>query len=150
MLSVIQVEGIMTIRAFGWQQKFESRNITELEISQSPFYLLLCLQRWLNIVLDLLIAGIAVGVISTAIAFRESMTGGQIGVALNMILLVNTTLLALVTSYTNLEISLGAISRLKETIQETPQEDGSDVDRRIQGWPWAGSVKVDNLEVSYM
>jgi ABC-type multidrug transport system fused ATPase/permease subunit len=110
----------------------------------------MCLQRWLNIVLDLLVAGIAVGVISIAIAFRGSMTGGQIGVALNMILLVNKTLLTLVTSYTNLEISLGAIARLKETIQETPQEDGLEEDYAIQGWPSAGAVKVDDLEVSYM
>jgi ATP-binding cassette subfamily C (CFTR/MRP) protein 1 len=91
-----------------------------LDISQSPFYLLLCLQRWLNIVLDLLVAGIAIGVISVAIAFRDTMTGGQIGVALNIILLVNNTLLRLNESYTNLEISLGAIARLKETIEKTP------------------------------
>jgi ABC-type multidrug transport system fused ATPase/permease subunit len=110
----------------------------------------MCLQRWLNIVLDLLVAGIAVGVISIALAFRGTMTGGQIGVALNMILLVNKTLLTLVTSYTNLEISLGAIARLKETIQETPQEDGLEEDYAIQGWPSAGAVKVDDLKVSYM
>jgi len=67
-----------------------------------------------------------------------------------MILLVNKTLLTLVTSYTNLEISLGAIARLKETIQETPQEDGLEEDYAIQGWPSAGAVKVDDLKVSYM
>jgi hypothetical protein len=47
-----------------------------LDLSQSPFYLLLCLQRWLNVVLDLLVAGIAVGVISLAIVLRGIMTGG--------------------------------------------------------------------------
>jgi ATP-binding cassette subfamily C (CFTR/MRP) protein 1 len=39
-----------------------------------------------------------------------------------MILLVNTTLLSLVTMYTNLEILLGTIARLKETIKGMPQE----------------------------
>lgn len=110
----------------------------------------MCLQRWLNIVLDLLVAGIAVGVISVSVAYKGTMTGGQIGVALNMILLVNTTLLALVTMYTNLEISLGAIARLKETVQNTPQESEPEEDQAIQGWPSAGAVSVDNLEVSYM
>jgi ATP-binding cassette subfamily C (CFTR/MRP) protein 1 len=146
-----QVDGITTIRAFGWEKKFESENIAQLEISQSPFYLLLCLQRWLSIVLDLLVAGIAVAVISLAIAFRGTMTGGQIGVALNMILLANTTLLRLVESYTTLEISLGAIARLKETIQETPQEDGPEGDYpTVQGWPSAGAVNVDGLGASYV
>ncbi|KAE9376652.1 ABC transporter [Stipitochalara longipes BDJ] len=144
------VDGITTIRAFGWQKKFESRNTIELDISQSPFYLLMCLQRWLSMVLDLLVAGIAVGVISVSVAFRGKMTGGQIGVALNMILLVNTTLLRLVTTYTNLEISLGAIARLKEAIQETPQESEPEEVGTIQGWPSAGAVQVDGLEVSYI
>jgi ATP-binding cassette, subfamily C (CFTR/MRP), member 1 len=78
------------------------------------------------------------------------MTGGQIGIALNMILLVNATLLKLIENYTNLEISLGAIARLKETIEETPQEDGPEEDCTTRGWPSAGAVKVDHLEVSYM
>ncbi|PMD48812.1 putative ATP-binding cassette transporter [Hyaloscypha variabilis F] len=144
------VDGITTIRAFGWQNKFSSRNIIELDISQSPFYLLMCLQRWLNIVLDLLVTGIAVSVISVSVVFRGTMTGGQLGVALNMILLVNTTLLSLVALYTNLEISLGAIARLKETIQETPQESGPEEKGTIQGWPSAGAVNVQGLEVSYI
>jgi ATP-binding cassette, subfamily C (CFTR/MRP), member 1 len=110
----------------------------------------MCLQIWLSIVLDLLVAGIAMGVISIAIAFRGTSTGGQIGVALNMILLVNTTLLKLVTFYTSLEISLGAIARLKQTIQETPQEDEPEENYNIQGWPSEGVVKVKDLRVSYM
>jgi hypothetical protein len=149
-LRMNQVDGITTIRAFGWQNKFSSRNIIELDISQSPFYLLMCLQRWLNLVLDLLVTGVAVSVISVSVVFRGTMTGGQLGVALNMILLVNTTLLSLVTLYTNLEISLGAIARLKETIQETPQESGPEEKDTIQGWPSAGAVNVQGLEVSYM
>ena len=78
------------------------------------------------------------------------MTGGQIGVALNIILLANTTLLRLIESYTNLEISLGAIARLKETIEKTPQEDGPKASHTLEGWPSAGAVKVDQLDISYM
>jgi ATP-binding cassette subfamily C (CFTR/MRP) protein 1 len=149
-LTLTQVEGATTIRAFGWQKKFESKNIAQLDKSQSPFYLLLCLQRWLNVVLDLLIAGVAVGVISVALAFRGTMTGGQVGVALNMVLLANTTLLRLVDSYTSLEISLGAIARLKDAIQEAPQEDEPREERGvIPGWPSVGTVQVDQLQVSY-
>jgi hypothetical protein len=121
-----------------------------LDISQSPFYLLLCLQRWLSIVLDLLVAGTAIGVISLAITLKGTMTGGQIGVALNIILLANTTLLRLLEAYTNLEISLGAIARLKETIEKTPQEDRPKVSQSIEGWPSAGALKVDQLNVSYL
>lgn len=52
--------------------------------SQRPEFLLLSLQRWLNIVLDLLAAAIATSVVATAVVFRESISGGQVGVALNV------------------------------------------------------------------
>jgi len=159
-LTLTQVEGATTIRAFGWQKKFESKNIAQLDKSQSPFYLLLCLQRWLNVVLDLLIAGVAVGVISVALAFRGTMTGGQVGVALNMVLLANTTLLRLVESYASLEISLGAIARLRDAIQEAPQEDEPRGARRhtwvaISGRSPSGSaagflqVRLEKLRLPY-
>ncbi|KAK1782721.1 ABC transporter type 1, transmembrane domain-containing protein [Copromyces sp. CBS 386.78] len=105
------VKGIETIRAFGWRTEVALDNVRVVDLSQRPFYLLLCLQRWLNVVLDLLIAGVAVGTIFLAVSLKSTMTGGQVGVALSVIIAANATLLSLVQSWTNLEISLGAISR---------------------------------------
>lgn len=112
------IQGAPTIRAFGWGPEFAQQNVATLNISQRPFYLLLCLQRWLNVVLNLLIAAIAVGTIGLAVLYRDSTTGGQIGMALNIILVANTTLLSLVGAWTDLEISLGAVARLKEAETE--------------------------------
>jgi hypothetical protein len=80
-----------------------------LDRSQQPAYMLLCLQRWLGIVLDLMVAGIATGLIALAVSLNGTTTAGQIGMALNIVLVANTTLLALVNSWTNMEISLGAM-----------------------------------------
>ncbi|KAJ4395359.1 hypothetical protein N0V85_006576 [Neurospora sp. IMI 360204] len=55
------VQGIETIRAFGWRTEVTVENIHVVDISQRPFYLLLCLNRWLNVVLNLLVASVAVG-----------------------------------------------------------------------------------------
>jgi len=84
----------------------------------------LSLQRWLNIVLDLLAAGIATSVIAMAVAFRGRITGGQVGIALNIMLVSNTTLLKLVENWTILEISLSAVARLKTLEKITPSESG--------------------------
>lgn len=100
---------MVTIRAFGWEKEIENENIICLDKSQQPFYLLLCLQRWLNIVLDLMVAAVATGVITLAVVMKGTVSGGQIGMALNIVLIANTTLLNLVESWTNLEISLGAM-----------------------------------------
>lgn len=40
-----QVEGIETIRAFGWGKEIENANISSLDKFQRPYYMLFCLQR---------------------------------------------------------------------------------------------------------
>lgn len=103
------MEGIATIRAFGWEEPVENANIKALDKSQQPSYILQCLQQWLNLVLDLMVAAIATGLITLAVLIRGTTTAAQIGMALNIVLVANTTLLGLVTSWTNMEISLGAM-----------------------------------------
>lgn len=159
-------QGATTIRAFGWEAPIGNENITTLDASQRPFYLLLCLKRWLNVVLNLLIAGIAVGTIWLAVGvFRRSTTGGQIGVALNVILVSNVTLLTLVESWTNLEISLGAVARLKEVDTNTPSEEEEQQQQQQQpggevhsyqdedilppDWPSAGAIEFHNVSARY-
>ena len=80
-----------------------------LDKSQQPAYILLCLQRWLSVVLDLMVAAIATSLIALAVFLEGSTTAGQIGMALNIVLVANMTLLGLVASWTNMEISLGAM-----------------------------------------
>src|SRR5512140_1164350 len=50
------LRGLVTIRAFGWQQRLEDKNHALLDRSQRPFYLLFAVQRWLTLVLDLVVA----------------------------------------------------------------------------------------------
>ncbi|KAE8342743.1 hypothetical protein BDV24DRAFT_173704 [Aspergillus arachidicola] len=144
------VEGVDTIRAFGWESRFEYSNIIKLDKSQGTMYLLLCLQRWLNVVLDLLITAIAVILIAFAITFRESATGGQVGVALNMIIAANTTLLRSVESWTSLETSLGSVARLKSVEEDTPVEKSSrDVLEPRLEWPTKGTITIRGLSAGY-
>ncbi|KAI1466683.1 P-loop containing nucleoside triphosphate hydrolase protein [Daldinia caldariorum] len=144
------VEGLPTIRAFAGQSKAENQHIRNLDESQKPFYLLLCLQCWLRIVLDLLVAGIAVGVIVLAVSLRDTTSGGQVGVALNIVLIANTTLLKLVESWTSLEISLGAIARIKKLEEEVlPEDQPSETKIPPETWPSSGSLEVRSLTASY-
>lgn len=144
------VNGAPTARAFGWGPALARRGVEALDSSQRPLYLLLCLQRWLGTVLDLLVAAVAVGTI--ALACRRGTTGGQIGVALNVILVANTTLLRLVQSFTGLEISLGAVARLREVEEDTPREEeegGTSYETPPQGWPSSGTVQLSGVTAAY-
>lgn len=118
--------------------------------AQRPEFLLLCLQRWLNIVLDLLAATVATGVVAAAVAYRGRMTGAQVGSALNIMLVTNTTLLRLVENWTTLEISLGAIARLRTLEKMTPFEGGETWKLEpAESWPSRGDVEFKNITVSY-
>ncbi|TKW49435.1 Canalicular multispecific organic anion transporter 2 [Colletotrichum tanaceti] len=144
------VEGVRTIRAFGWERQVEAANIRSLDKSQQPAYVLFCLQQWLGVVLDLMVAAIATGLIALAIFLRGTTTAGQIGMALNIVIVANASLLGLVTSWTNMEISLGAISRLKTLEADTPKEGSPFEDYVPAGaWPSSGLVELDNVTVSY-
>jgi ABC-type multidrug transport system fused ATPase/permease subunit len=145
-----QIEGIETIRAFGWSEAVIQVNAQRVDDAQRPENLLLSLQRWLNLVLDLLAAAVATSVVATAVALRGKVSGAQVGIALNIILVANTTLLKLVVSWTNLENSLGAISRLK-ILESTITSEGGNSSTIVPpaDWPSRGQVGIRDITASY-
>ncbi|KAK0717286.1 P-loop containing nucleoside triphosphate hydrolase protein [Lasiosphaeria miniovina] len=144
-------EGVATIRAFSWQRQFIRDNTARLDLSLRPDYMLVCIQRWLDMVLDLMVPGLAMGVIGLAVALKGTNTGGQIGIALNVVLKLNMSLLRLVDAWTQLETSLGAISRLRALEQDVQPEDGVG---KLQpppplGWPTHGLIQFSRVSASY-
>lgn len=80
------LDGLSTIRAYGWQRQMTSVNTLRLDNSQKPYYLMYCIQRWLKLVLDLIVMAMAVIVIALATTLRSSTNPGLLGVSLNNIL----------------------------------------------------------------
>ena len=143
------LEGLSTIRAFGWQQEAMETNIQHLDISQRPYYLLYCIQRWLNLVLDLLVAVLGVIVVSLAVRLRHTTNGALLGIALNNILSFNMSLTNVVSSYTNLETSLGAIARIRTFAATTPEEKDKKSVVPSEIWPEIGEIVFENVTASY-
>lgn len=67
-------------------------------------------------------AAVAIGAVTLSVVFRENISGGQLGIALNIMLVANITLLRVVENCTALEISLGSIARLTAIEKMTPSE----------------------------
>lgn len=57
-----------------------------LDESQRPYYLLYCIQRWLTLVLDLIVGAEAVLVVGLAVGLRHSTSPGLLGVSLNNVM----------------------------------------------------------------
>lgn len=115
------LNGLTTIRAFGWVSTFKETNIALLAESQRPYYLLYCIQRWLNLVLDIFVGALAVLLLTFAVTLSDITSPAALGVAMINLLNFNQDLANLIDSWTRMETSLGAIARLRDLENDTPQ-----------------------------
>ena len=76
------ISGLATIRAFGWKKSFENQHLERLDQSQKPFYLLMCIQRWLAVVLDIVVAFLATLLMVIVVAKRKSINPTLVGIGL--------------------------------------------------------------------
>ncbi|GJN76137.1 hypothetical protein PLICBS_010249 [Purpureocillium lilacinum] len=142
--------GIITVRAFGWKTDMANENLRLLEHSQKPYYTMYCIQRWLNVVLDILVAAIAIVLVGFALGLSNTATQGSIGLALINVMEFKQSLSMLINSWTGLETSLGAIARLKSFIAETKTE-GLEIEDEAPpaDWPQRGVIQMMNVTAKY-
>ncbi|CEJ94795.1 hypothetical protein VHEMI10305 [[Torrubiella] hemipterigena] len=143
------VDGIASIRAFRWQAASERKLLRTMDLSMKPNYLLFCTQRWLSLVLELIVGTVAVIAVIRSVFFE---VGGasSIGSVLNVVILANATLLSLVYAWTGFETSLGAVSRLREIEQNTPRESKTwETAIPEANWPSKGELQLRNVSSGY-
>lgn len=142
--------GLATIRAFGWQQDVLILANQLLDDSQRPFYLLQCIQRWLTLVLDLFAMGFALILVGLILKFRHNTNSGFTGIALLNLMTLSAIFMGVVTVWTQLETSIGSVSRVKLFEQETPDENlpGEDF-VPPKDWPAKGEIEYRGVIASY-
>lgn len=145
------LSGLITIRSYSWTGTYTSKCIDLLDASQKPYYLLLCIQRWLILVLDLVVAGLAVVIVGMAVGLRSQINPGFLGLALVNMMSLSHALTNLVQHWTNLETSLGAIARIKDFAENTPVEGSPE---EMSGhlddeWPGRGALRLEGVSASY-
>ncbi|KAI1313225.1 P-loop containing nucleoside triphosphate hydrolase protein [Xylaria venustula] len=144
------LSGLVTIRAFGWTEAYTNKTNKLLDQSQKPFYLLLCIQRWLVLVLDFVVAGLAILLVGLAVALRSKINPGFLGIALVQLTSLSQALTNLVQFWTLLETSLGAISRIKDFSENTPREStAEELNEPPLHWPQDGALTFDSVSASY-
>lgn len=142
------IKGIATLRAFGWVQDSVKLNNRHLDTSQRPAYLLAMIQRWLGFTLQLVVAVLALGVVTLATQLRSNTA--FTGASLVTLMAFGETLTYIVRMYTSLETSIGAVSRLKGFSEKVKSEnlEGEDVVPPL-GWPLRGSIQINGVSASY-
>ncbi|KAK7736546.1 hypothetical protein SLS53_006977 [Cytospora paraplurivora] len=145
------VRGIVSVRAFGWEAPYTAQNHRYLDDSHRPMYLLGSTQIWLALILNLIVAVVAVS--ATVVATRLSSLGdraGYVGAGLLSLMQFGALLNGGVQSWIMLESSLGAVKRLKEFSEKTGTEDkvGEDL-RPGESWPERGEIILEGVDASY-
>ncbi|CAM1501184.1 Fc.00g103460.m01.CDS01 [Cosmosporella sp. VM-42] len=146
------LDGLTTIRAFQWEERFFKNTIALLDDSQRPHYLLFCLQRWLNFAVDMMIMLISLILIILTTTVREEVGPGFMGVASTNILAFSGTVKAAITSWVLLEVSLGAVARVKHFTSVTTREEHVEVSPAVQNrkdWPEHGVIEFRGVTATY-
>lgn len=142
-------DGLVSLRAYGWQEPATKRSIELLDTSQQPHYLLFAIQRWLNFVLDVFVAVMSVLLITLAVTTDIS-SPSNLALAMYSVIGLSSHLAELIEYWTVLETSLGAITRLRDFEQNTPYEnDDNAVPDPQASWPERGHLQLKNIKVSY-
>jgi ATP-binding cassette, subfamily C (CFTR/MRP), member 1 len=145
------LSGLPTIRAFNFQSANTQKNYRLLNASQRPYYQLYCIQRWLGLSLDMIVAGLAIVLIAICVELRTTISPGLLGLALVNLMSFNIHLVAAVTNWTLLETSIGAVSRVRQFEKQTPSEYHA-ADVHVEppvDWPGQGAVEIRDLCLSY-
>ncbi|KAI1382741.1 P-loop containing nucleoside triphosphate hydrolase protein [Hypoxylon trugodes] len=142
------IKGIATYRAFGWVANSIDLNNNYLDTSQRPAYLLAMIQRWLGFILRLVVAALALVVVTLATQsrFNTAFTGASLVTMMDF----GGILSYIVQTYTQVETSIGAISRLKSFSERVRSEslEGEDIVPPPE-WPIKGNIQIENVSASY-
>ncbi|KAL8196266.1 hypothetical protein R6Q57_025266 [Mikania cordata] len=145
------IAGVVTIRAFGEEDRFFSEHLNLIDGNASPYFHSFSANEWLIQRLEMLCA---VVVSSSALAITllpfDASDSGYIGMALSYGLSLNIFLVVSVQfqcQLSNLIVSVERLDQYMHINSEAPEiiEDN----RPSRSWPSIGRVIIDNLKVRY-
>ncbi|KAF2439489.1 hypothetical protein P171DRAFT_490190 [Karstenula rhodostoma CBS 690.94] len=144
------LEGLATIRAFGWQDFLGEKARKLLDRSQRPFYLLFAVQRWLTLVLDLIVAAVATLLIILVVVLKGKLSAGYVGVALLNVILFSQSIKLLIHWWTQLETHIGSVARIKTFTTDAISEDLEGEDQvPPPSWPSDGKIEFKDVTACY-
>lgn len=150
------MQGIATFRAFGWVPSGIARSDQLLDDSQRPMWVLQLMQRWLQFVLQVVVAVLAVVVVALATQMRhrpdevDTANTGYTGASLVTLMTFGAALANFVRTFTTVETSIGAVSRLKSFGENVRSENlpGENVVPPAE-WPMRGNIEITGVSASY-
>ncbi|KNG80251.1 hypothetical protein ANOM_010973 [Aspergillus nomiae NRRL 13137] len=138
--------GLVTIRSFGWTPSMSETTYYLLDTAQRPYYHLICIQRWLVLAINLIVAALVVLLMGLAITLELQVEPGLLGAGLLMMAMLGQSLSGLILRWTSIAPSLEAIARIKHFVEDTPKElkHSHAIDTEYD-WPALGAIEFKDV-----
>ncbi|KAK1159820.1 ATP-binding cassette sub-family C member 8-like [Acipenser oxyrinchus oxyrinchus] len=147
------VEGLTTIRAFGYEAKFRQKLLEYTDANNIASLFLTAANRWLEVRMEyigscvVLIAAVA----SITNSLYNQLSSGLVGLGLTYALMVSNYLNWMVRNLADMEVQLGAVKRINGLLKIEPENyEGLLLPSQIPtNWPHQGEIQIQNLSVRY-
>ncbi|KAK0042761.1 multidrug resistance-associated protein 1 [Biomphalaria pfeifferi] len=142
--------GATTVRAFGAEQRFIKDSDTKVDLNQICKLMNYTCNRWLGVRLEFLGNLIILLAAIIAVATKDSISAGIMGLSISFALQITTNLNWLVRMISDLETQVVSVERIVEYSELQP-EAAWEIDNNTSpaGWPQSGHVSVENLSLRY-
>ncbi|KAG0056332.1 hypothetical protein BGZ83_005451 [Gryganskiella cystojenkinii] len=142
--------GLATIRAYGFESRFQSKNLVNTDDNNRTYFLLWSTNRWLHWRVDIVGAMVAFTTGMLVLGSWGQLAPGWAALSLTYSLMFTTTIVWLIRSYADNEMSMNSVERVAEymDLEEEPAAiiEGS---RPHASWPDRGEIIVENLTMKY-
>ncbi|KAG0278107.1 hypothetical protein BGZ95_004702 [Linnemannia exigua] len=144
------LSGLATIRAYGFQKRFLSKNMINLDDNNRTFFLLWSTNRWLHWRVD--VVGASVAFITGILVLQNYglIEPGWAALSLTYSLMFTGNVVWFIRMYAMNEMNLNSVERVVEYMdlesEPAPIIEGS---RPPASWPHAGEIKIDHLTMRY-
>ncbi|CAO1639342.1 unnamed protein product [Sympodiomycopsis kandeliae] len=143
------LQGISTVRAFAAEKRLLRECTDRIDLANSFFLYFWMSNRWLLFRLDVL--GAVSIFMATVASLYGTIAAGLAGLALTQAQALIQAGYWMARFYTTLEQDANSIERIREALDDTPQEPPSIIadNRPPAAWPAQGRVEVKDLQLRY-
>jgi ABC-type multidrug transport system fused ATPase/permease subunit len=144
------VSGLATIRAYGFERRFQAKNMSNLDNNNRAYYWLWSASRWLGWRIDLTSALVSFCTGLLILQSWDRMESGWAALSLSYSMMFNWCIASMIRCYAQNEMNMNSLERIIEYMdieEEAPAIiEGS---RPPASWPHAGQISVENLTIRY-
>ncbi|KAG0209533.1 hypothetical protein BGX33_005482 [Mortierella sp. NVP41] len=144
------LNGLATIRAYGFQKRFLSKSLTNLDDNNRTFFLLWSTNRWLHWRVDVVGASVAFITGNLVLQNWGLIEPGWAALSLTYSLMFTGNVVWFIRMYAMNEMNLNSVERVVEYMDLEPEPDAIiEGSRPPASWPHAGEIVVDHLTMRY-